>query len=434
VTQSKSIIVIGGGVVGISCALSLQADGHDVTVLEPGPVGEGASWASCGCIAVGEIVPLSQPGMLMKVPGWLLHPEAPLSLRPATALGLMPWFARFAANSIPTRMRAIAADLAKLTFVATDDFKAQIADIGHPELLVERPVLKLFDDEGDKATMGAAFDLARELGCTIDEISGLEAHDIEPGIAPDFRYAAVLRDWSYVTDPRKLVQKLTEAFLARGGRVLPVSGADFEREGAQITAVVCSDGQRLVADEVILAAGTQSKPLARKLGVTLHLEGVMGYSTALPDPGVELKHTVFYPKGGFGITPYEDALAVAGTVEFASLNAAPKWRRADVLVKRAHRVLPGLRTDTRERRMGRRPFTPDTRPIIGRSRSIANMCFATGHGQLGLTLGATTGRIVADIVAARSTALDIGAYTPDRFHHSGRADVGTNLQGGRNDD
>ncbi len=177
------VAVIGGGVVGISCALSLQAEGHEVTVIEPGPVGEGgASWASCGCIAVGEIVPLSQPGMLMKVPGWLVHPEAPpLSLRPTSAPPrLLPWFARFAANARPAKMRAIAADLARLTFSATADFKAQLADIGAPDLLVERPVLKLFDDERDRATMGAAFDLARELGCTIDEISGQEAHEIAP--------------------------------------------------------------------------------------------------------------------------------------------------------------------------------------------------------------------------------------------------------------
>ena len=411
----KRVVIAGGGVVGISCALSLQAEGHSVTVLEPGPVGEGASWASCGCIAVGEIVPLSQPGMLMKVPGWLMDPEAPLSLRPASALPLLPWFARFTANCLPARMRAIAADLARLTFAATADFKAQLADIGAPELLVERPVIKLFDDDRDKATMGAAFGLARELGCTIDDISGQEAHEMDPAIAADFRYASVLRDWSYVTDPRRLVEKLMQSFAQRGGTVLPLACAGFQREGARVTAVTTADGLVLTADEVVIAAGTHSKGLAKKLGIRLHLEGVMGYSTGLQDPGVDLKHTVFYPAGGFGITPYENELAVAGTVEFASLSAAPKWRRADVLVKRAHRVLPGLRADKREQRMGRRPFTPDTRPIIGRSSKLANVAFATGHGQLGLTLAATTGRLIADAVANRPQEAGISIFGPDRF-------------------
>ncbi|KIC28085.1 amino acid dehydrogenase [Leisingera sp. ANG-M6] len=411
----KRVVIAGGGVVGISCALALQAEGHSVTVLEPGPVGEGASWASCGCIAVGEIVPLSQPGMLMKVPGWLRDPEAPLSLRPASALGLLPWFARFTANSMPFRMRTIAADLSRLTFAATADFKAQLADIGAPELLVERPVIKLFDDERDKATMGAAFDLARELGCIIDDISGQEAHEMDPAIAADFKYASVLRDWSFVTCPKRLVEKLMQTFLQRGGTVLPLACAGFQRDGAWVSGVQTADGQLLPADEVVIAAGTQSKGLSRQLGIPLRLEGVMGYSTGLQDPGVNLKHTVFYPAGGFGITPYESELAVAGTVEFASLSAAPKWRRADVLVKRAHRVLPGLQDSHRSRRMGRRPFTPDTRPIIGRTGKLANVTLAAGHGQLGLTLGATTGRIIADVIAGRRLGEEISAFSPDRF-------------------
>ncbi|MEM7209249.1 MAG: FAD-dependent oxidoreductase [Pseudomonadota bacterium] len=411
----KRVVVVGGGVVGISCALSLQADGHHVTVLEPGPIGEGASWASCGCIAVGEIVPLSQPGMLAKVPGWLIDPDAPLSLRPATALSLLPWFARFTANARPSRMRAIAKDLSALTFCATADFKTQIADVGCSELLVERPVLKLFDDESDRDTMGAAFGLAREMGCTIDEVSGQEAHEIDPAIAADFKYAAVLRDWSYVTDPKYLVEALVDAFARRGGTVQPSAATGFDREGNKIVGVRLEQGSVVEADEVVLAAGTHSKALARSLGLTLHLEGLIGYSTALRNAGVDLQHTVFYPKGGFGITPYDGALAVAGTIEFAGANAAPRWRRAEVLVKQAHRVLPGLRDDQAERRMGRRPFTPDTRPIIGRTKKLANLTLATGHGQLGLTLGATTGGLVADVVTGRKPRLDIAAYSPDRF-------------------
>ncbi len=411
----SQVVVIGGGIVGISCALALQAQGQQVTVVEPGPVGEGASWASCGCIAVGEIVPLSQPGMLMKVPGWLLDAQAPLSLRPASALRLMPWFARFTANARRSKMRAIAADLARLTFAATEDFKAQLADIGRPELLVERPVIKLFDDDKDRATMRPAFDLARELGCTIDEVPGHEAHEIDRGIAPDFKHAALLRDWSFVTDPKLLVEALHQAFVSRGGVVDTGAAVDFAREGRFVQGVRLQDGRVVNGDEFVIAAGTHSRLLARKLGVPLQMEGVIGYSTALRDSGVDLGHTVFYAKGGFGITPYDGALAVAGTAEFADLQAKPDWNRADILVQRARRVLPGLRTEHAERRMGRRPFTPDTRPIIGRSGRLANVTFATGHGQLGLTLGATTARLIADEIAGKTPGIDIQAFSPDRF-------------------
>lgn len=413
--MTADIVVVGGGVVGISCALALQADGRDVTVIEPGPVGQGASWASCGCIAVGEIVPLSQPGMLKQVPKWLLNPEAPLAIRPATALRMLPWFARFTANARQAPMRAIASDLAQLTFQATGDFKDQIARYGIRDMLIERPVLKLFDGDKDRATMAAAFDLAREMGCTIDEISGAEAHEMEPAIAPDFRYAAVLRDWSHVADCVRLVQELTDAFLNRGGVIHTGHALGFETLDKTVTKVRV-DGQNAVdAREVIIASGTASKALAKDIGIALPVEGLMGYWTGLADHGTGLKHTVFYPAGGFGMTPHEKVLAVAGTVEIAGPRSHAKWRRADMLVKRARRVLPGLQTQTAERRMGRRPFTPDTRPIIGRTQRYTNVTFATGHGQLGLTLGATTGRLVADIIAGRRTNSDLSCFSPDRF-------------------
>ncbi len=413
--MTSNTVVIGGGVVGMSCALALQADGRLVTVIEPGPVGQGASWASCGCIAVGEVVPLSQPGMLRQVPKWLLNPDAPLAIRPATALRMLPWFARFTANARAAPMRAIAGDIAQLTFQATSDFKDQMSRYGIRDMLIEEPVLKLFDGEADRAMMADAFALARDMGCTIDEVSGAEAHEMEPAIAPDFKYAAILRDWSHIADCARLVQQLTDAFVTRGGTIIPARAAGFEHVDRTVTKVRLDGQDAVVAQEVVIASGTASKALGRELGLSLPVEGLMGYWTGLPDHGTGLRHTVFYPKGGFGMTPHENALAVAGTVEIAGEGAAPKWRRADVLVKRARRVLPGLNTENSERRMGRRPFTPDTRPIIGRAKQYKNVTFATGHGQLGVTLGATTGRLVADILAGRPSNTDLSCFSPDRF-------------------
>ncbi|MEO1285189.1 MAG: FAD-binding oxidoreductase [Pseudomonadota bacterium] len=413
--MAADVVVIGGGIVGISCALALQADGRTVTVIDPGLAGQGASWASCGCIAVGEIVPLSQPGMLRQVPRWLLNPEAPLAIRPATALRMLPWLARFTSNARQAPMRAIASDLAQLTFQATGDFKDQMARYSIDDMLRERPVLKLFDDEKDRATMTAAFDLAREMGCTIDEISGAEAHEMEPAIAADFRYAAVLRDWSHVADCVRLVRELTRAFGQRGGVIRSARAIGFETVDKTVTKVRLDGEEAVMAREIVIASGTASKALAKDLGLALPIEGLMGYWTGLSDHGTDLNHTVFYPAGGFGMTPHENALAVAGTVEIAGPRAEAKWRRADVLVKRARRVLPGLQTQSAERRMGRRPFTPDTRPVIGRTQRYSNVTFATGHGQLGVTLGATTGRLVADIMAGRRTNTDLSCFSPDRF-------------------
>jgi D-amino-acid dehydrogenase len=167
--------------------------------------------------------------------------------------------------------------------------------------------------------------------------------------------------------------------------------------------------------QIVVAAGAWTKALVADIGLRLKLEGVIGYQKSFKSPGIEIHHALVYARGGFGITPYESGLAIGGSIEFAGLNATPNWNRADVLVKKARRVLPDLCTSNAKKRIGRRPSTPDTKPIIGRVSKLANVIIATGHGQLGLTLGATTARLVADIVALRKPSINLTAYRPDRF-------------------
>lgn len=409
------VVVIGGGIVGIACALELLGDGHAVTVLDPGRPGEGASWASCGSIAVSEVVPLSKPGTFARIPGWMLDPLGPLTLRPSSLLPILPWFARFAANARPARVKTIARDLSVLGLAALDDTERLLARHGLSALLGTRPVIELYDRPEELAHERRFHDLRRSLGFVIDEISGAEAREMEPAIAGDFACATVFRDWRSVVDPRRLVTELHRVFRERGGTILPVGATGFVRDGGAVTGVRTTAGEVLAADTLVLAAGAASRDLARALGAALPIEGVIGYQTSLPEPGVTVKHALVYAKGGFGITPYETGLAVAGSIEFARMDAAPNWNRADVIVTKARRVLPGLRTERAERRMGRRPLTPDTKPVIGRLPGAPQVICATGHGQLGVTLAATTARHVRDLVAGRRPNVDLSPFAPDRF-------------------
>ncbi|WP_299627034.1 FAD-binding oxidoreductase [Pelagibius sp.] len=409
------IVVVGGGVVGISCALSLQADGHDVVVLDPGEPGEGASRASCGSIAVSEVVPLSKPGTLRLAPKWLLDPKGPLALRPASLLAVLPWFLRFAGNARGDRIRSISRDIALLTAHAVSDTEDFLDRYGLRSLLREVPVIQLFDSKEELEKERGYLDLRRDLGFQIDVVSGNEAAELEPALAKDFAAAAVLRDWRSVVDPKRYVVELHKAFAARGGEVRRLKGTGFNRQERQARAVRTQSGEAVTGDAFVIAAGAASKDLVSDLGFTIQLAGVIGYQSLLKAPGIDQTHALIYGKGGFGITPYESGLAVAGSVEFASASAAPDWRRADILVERARRVLPGLTARSAERYFGRRPLTPDTKPIIGRAPTADNVVVATGHGQLGLTLAATTGRLVRDLVANRRSNVNLSAYRADRF-------------------
>ena len=410
-----NIIVIGGGVVGISCALELQSDGHKVTVIDRDPAGEGACWASCGSIAVSEVIPLSKPGTLLRAPKWLIDPTGPLTLRAKSILSVLPWFLRFAANSRMSRIKSISADISALTLTALADTEHLLAKYKLENLLRKTPVIEVYDSQKELEHEREFHDLRRALGFQIEEITGGEAAEMEPSIAKDFACATVFHDWRSVVDTKRYVLELHKAFSQNDGQVLRGEVVDFARDGEKITGIKTKTGDVFSGDQIVVAAGAWSKKLANAVGLNIFLEGVIGYQTSFETPGVDVTHGLIYAKGGFGITPYESGLAIAGSIEFADLSAQPNWKRADILVEKAKRVLPGLQTTDAQKRIGRRPLTPDTKPIIGRAPTAQNVIFATGHGQLGLTLGATTARLVVGLVSNRRPNIDMSAYRPDRF-------------------
>ena len=145
--MSKKVIVIGGGVVGVCCALNLLKDGHDVTIIEPNTMGEAAAWASCGSIAVSEVIPLSKPGILLKAPKWLLDPVGPLTIRSSALLSILPWFMKFASNSKPSRIHEISKNLTALTSTALEDFEVLFKTYNLSGLIGDRPIIELYDTE-----------------------------------------------------------------------------------------------------------------------------------------------------------------------------------------------------------------------------------------------------------------------------------------------
>ena len=179
--------------------------------------------------------------------------------------------------------------------------------------------------------------------------------------------------WRSIVDGKRFVIELHKVFTERGGVVKRAEVSRLNQIGDFVTGVQTTEDRYFKADQIVIAAGAWSKKAAASIGISLQIEGVIGYQTILESPGVDVQHALVYAAGGFGITPYESGLAIAGSIEFASLNAAPNWKRADALVEKAKRVLPGLCTDNARKHIGRRPLTPDTKPIIGRAPNTQNV-------------------------------------------------------------
>ncbi|KWH18568.1 amino acid dehydrogenase [Burkholderia multivorans] len=413
--RSETAVVIGGGIVGVCCALYLQRDGHAVTLIDPAAPGDSTAKWSCGQMAVSEIIPLSKPGILKKVPGWLLDQSGPLALRPGALPGILPWFFRFVASARHAKIVSIAQAMATLTHDVYTDYAPLLDACGDSALLGQHPVLEVFDDPAGIAHEQPHLELRQSLGFQSQRLTATEIADLEPALAGRFRHGLLFPEWRAVNDTEGFIAALTASFEAQGGRRVRANAARIDEADGRATGVMLTSGEHIAAAHVVVAAGTGSRQFFGALGVRVPLEGIAGYQALLADPGVAFRHSVIYADGGFCFSPMTRGLQIGGTIEFAGRNAQPNFRRADIILEKAKRILPELRTARVEYGVGYRPFLPDTKPIIDRSKRLPNAYMAFGHGQLGLTLGATTGRLIADLAAGRPTRQNLAPFSAYRF-------------------
>ncbi|WP_341313532.1 FAD-dependent oxidoreductase [Paraburkholderia sp. IMGN_8] len=411
----EAAVVIGGGIVGVCCALYLQRGGYEVTLVDPEAPGNSTAKWSCGQMAVSEVIPLSKPGILMKVPGWLMDQKGPLALRPGALPGILPWLLRFMASARHSKIVDIAQSMATLTHDVYTDYAPLLEICEDKALLGQRPVLELFDNPNAIERDKAHLELRQSLGFSYQRLNATEIADLEPALAGRFSHGLLFPDWRFVSDTEGFIAALTGSFVSRGGRRVRSTAARIDESSGRATGVTLENGERIAASHVVVAAGTGSRRFFGQLGVNVPLEGVAGYQALLRNPGVEIRHSIIYADGGFCFTPMTRGLQIGGTIEFAGRDAKPNFKRAEIIVEKAKRILPELRTDGIEFGVGYRPFLPDTKPVIDRSQRLQNVFMAFGHGQLGLTLGATTGKLIGDMVAGRATKQNLAPFSAYRF-------------------
>ncbi|QIB33953.1 NAD(P)/FAD-dependent oxidoreductase [Ancylobacter pratisalsi] len=404
------ILVVGAGIVGLSCAHALVQDGHSVAVLDRDPPGDKCSFGNAAGIGVTEIIPASVPGLAWKVPRWLFDPLGPLSVRIAHLPRLAPWLLRFLREGRWDRVETHTRALATLSARAYDDLLPLLGALDLMGDLHRVGCLWVYETrEGFEADQ-RFHALRRRYGLVCDEMGGEEARRLEPALGPNARHAIMTPQWSHVSDPRRIVDRLRLHLEARGCPMIK-----GEATGITGQELVTGDGAPLPFDRLVIAAGAWSGRLAATLGDRALIESERGYNTTLPAPGVTLSREVIFAERAFVATPIEAGLRIGGAAEFAGLDAPPNYARSDALATLARRYLPGLKTEGGTRWMGHRPTTADSLPVIGRSPRRGDVFYAFGHGHTGLTFGPTTGRLIAELVAGRTTSLDITPFAIERF-------------------
>jgi D-amino-acid dehydrogenase len=410
--------VIGAGAVGVAAASWLLRDGHEVFIVEPGGVAEGSSFGNAGCLNPSSVVPMSMPGNLPKVPGWLLDPMGPLSIRWSYAPRIAPWIYQFIKAGTPDRVRRQSVALQALLHDSAGVYAPLVKNAGAEHLIRRNGHLCVYRTRADFEGDAFAWQLRRERGIRFDVLERDALWQQEPGLSHDYELGVFFPDNAHTVDPNKLIGSLADAFLRDGGRIVKARATGIEMTGEQVTGIG-SDAGVLAADAVVVAAGAHSKPFTVEMGDSIPLDTERGYHIIIKDPEIVPRTSIMDASGKFVATPMDMGLRLAGTVEFAGLDAAPDWRRARKLLTLGQRLFPALREGYPEERlslwMGFRPSMPDSLPVIGRSRRSRDVIYAFGHGHVGLAGGAQTGRLVADLVAGRDPIIPIDPFRPDRF-------------------
>jgi D-amino-acid dehydrogenase len=408
-------IVVGGGIVGTCCALYLQRDGWNVTLLERDEPGRACSFGNAGIQPNDVVPPVAAPGVLWRVPRYLFDPEGPLRIRWSYLPRLAPWLLRFVRASRRDRYEASTVALATLLARVRETYSPLIEDADAVDLVHRTGTLQVFETaDGFRGGQEEAA-LRRRLGGSAETLAAAEIRQLAPALAPIFRGAVYRPDVDFVANPLRLTTSLIQAFERRGGVVRQGTVATaLTRSGSGRTAVAIGT-ERLEADRVVVAAGAWSKRLLRSAGIKVPLDTERGYHAMLPDAGIDLRLPVSSGEGGFFVTPMEHGLRIAGTVELAGLDRRPDFGRVAPMLSRTKRFFPQLDTTKRSEWMGFRPSVPDSLPVISRVSGNPGLLLAFGHGHLGLTLAAVTGRLVADLAVERAPLVDVAPFRADRF-------------------
>ena len=412
---SGDVTIIGAGIVGICCACYLQRAGFTVTIYDRLGPGEATSFGNAGGFATGEIVPLATPGLIRELPGWLMDPLGPLALRWSYLPRAVPWLLRFLRAGAGPRVRQIAIALAAITRAGPADYAPLLTESGLSDIVARNDCLYVYDDQAQFAAESFKWALRREHGISFETLAGPALHELEPNLGPGITFGVRMHGWYHVVDPFRVVTGLAAHFRRQGGKIERAEVVAVEQADGRARRLRLGDGRAFDVERLVIAAGAWSSGLVRQLGSRVPLESHRGYHVTIPDAPIMPRHPVLYSPQAFMVVPMEMGIRVAGTVEIAGLNAPPNYARARVLVRKAARVYPALAGLTGEAWMGHRPAMPDSLPVIGRSPVVKNVYFAFGHGHLGLTFAATTGRLIAEIVSGTPPSLDIHPYRIERF-------------------
>lgn len=412
--MSQTVAIVGAGIVGVSTAIWLQRDGHDVVLIDRLGPGEGTSHGNGGVLAAGSVVPVTVPGLLKKAPKMLLDPSQPLFLKWGYLPKLLPWLVKYLRHGSAEAVAHRAKALTQIIGDSLADHQALAAGTGAEKWIVPADYLYIYKDRAAYEADAFGWQVRRDNGFDWEVLDGAAFRDYDPCFAPALTCAARFGNHGRIADPGRYVKALAACAERQGARIVTGEVTDVVRDGGRVTGLRLG-GETLPCDAMVLATGAWSGPLAQKLGLRPPLESERGYHLELWEPSVMPKSPVMIASGKFVATPMEGRLRLAGVVEFGGLTAPPSRAPFALLERNIRAAIPGIRWKKTVEWMGHRPSMADSIPMIGAVPGLSGAYTGFGHDHVGLTGGPKTGRLLAQLIAGQRPNIDLAPYAPGRF-------------------
>ncbi len=412
--SKKDVLIVGGGIIGLSTAVQLAKGGARVTVIEKNKIGYGCSYGNAGWMTPCFALPLPMPGLFFKSLKWLMNPDSPLYIKPSLDPVLFKWLTRFTLAMNTKQAEAATEALVLLSKVSLDMYETLAREC--PEIGFEKRGLLMVAQSQDGVRAAVEeMDLVSKHQIPGRQLNADEIRELEPSLQGHLEGGVYFPAEAHA-EPLKVVQALAKQALALGVQL--EEGVAFC--GARVTSgkiefVCTSQGERR-ADQFVLATGSWSTDLARELKLSVPILGGKGYAMIVPPLTPQPKHPMMLIEKKIAITPRENTLRIAGTLELVNQDFGITQRRVNAIIRGAREFLPvPEKLDVQELWRGLRPCSPDGVPLIGFTKRISNLALACGHQMLGLQSGFGTGKLLADLILQGQSELDRKVYDPDRF-------------------
>jgi len=411
----KKVVIVGGGIIGFSCAYYLIEEGHEVVLVDKDSFKSGASIVNAGYIIPSHIIPLASPEVLRKGIKWMLNSNSPFYIKPRFNKDLINWGINFIKSSNFRHVNRSISIIKKINEFSKELY-FELRDSKKIDFKIyEKGLLMAFKtSEAEKEEFKTA-KIARELEMNVKELSQKDVNSMQPKIKMNIKGAFWYKSDAHLT-PETFMNNLKSYLLKKGLKVYKENLVESFNYNSGIINSIRTKKNEIFGDEFVIAAGAWSENLLKKLRIKLLIQAGKGYrinllkKTGISYPAILLEDKV-------AVTPMDGFTRFGGTMEISGLNTKINYKRVNAIAKSSEEYYEGLkisRQNINDAQCGLRPLSPDGLPFIGRHSLYNNLVLATGHSMMGWSLGPVTGKLVSEIISGKKKSISIDPFNPER--------------------